>query len=151
MSISGKNHTLPSALLGLEKVYLSKMTEYMRSNRGFWSDKLELGGTFSNIESTIAWGATFGVVPMNSGCVSVSLATFDALIGGVPAGWEISLITIGNIMEHHAVVVWQADKKYDSGCVFDPWISQEPAVYSFQEWRNSFSKIALLGEARLNQ
>lgn len=151
MAISSEDHTLPAALAGLEKVFMSKMSNYMSSNRGFWSERLGFGGTLSNIESTVAWGGSLSYVPMNSGCVNVSLATFDALIRDTPIGWEISLITIGNVMEHHAVVVWLSEKNFDSGCVFDPWIEQEPNIYSYQQWRNSFSKIALLGEARLNQ
>ena len=158
MPVSTENHTLPSALSGVEKVFNVKMADYIEKNRRPLSDALDLGGTLSNLETGIAYAMESGLdyfmssslANMNSGCVAISGATYSAIEKVIPQGWTLKHLSVGNVMEHHSVVVYKSGESFKKGFVFDSWIRQTPLIYSYSQWFKYFSKLSAIGKPEVS-
>ncbi len=149
MPVSTAEGTLVSALGGLESAYLKEVGAYVNLVRPYWSEKLGLGGTLTNLESGLSWMMTLGNVGLEAGCVEMQKATYDVLIRFKPSGWQVRRIMIGDVFEHHAVVVYQDGLTYKDGYFFDPWMYQKPLIFKYREWIGRFPHYRMFKEENL--
>jgi hypothetical protein len=74
---------------------------------------------------------------MALGCQQLQQATFDILKPMQTPKWRVRKLGVGWGYEHHAVVVFEVNRAFQEGVVFDPWIRQEPDVYLYANWEDA--------------
>ena len=106
-------------------------------------------GTLTNLQQGITFMLTWDPDTLLNGCLALQDATFMVCNQLRPANFTVKKIMVGFGMEHHAVVVYPAGTMYQMGYVFDPWITQSPQVYSYEEWISGFTILNGIAEARI--
>ena len=107
-------------------------------------------GTLTNLQQGITFMLTLGNPDtIMNGCLALQDATFGVCNQNRPAGYTVKKIMVGFGMEHHAVVVYPAGTLPSMGYIFDPWITQSPQVYTYQEWLSGFTILNGIAEVRL--
>lgn len=149
MPLSTADKSLPSALAGLESAYMREIGAYVNRVRPYWSEQFGSGGTLTNLESGLSWLITFGNTSLESGCVEMQAETYNVLTRFKPSGWEVRRVMIGDVFEHHAVVVYQTGQTYKDGYFFDPWMYQKPLIFSYSEWISRFPHYRMFKEEAL--
>ena len=161
---------LPVELQGMYDRYRVALGSYMRTNRLYWQKTLKLeSGTLSNLEGGLAFfvlklaglasssANEAADAALKAGCTACQDETHRVLTAYVAANqqkdprlsaWKIQRYVVGWGMEHHAVAVHQANRPVASGYVFDPWIRQEPEVYTYNTWEKLFRALRQIGKAR---
>lgn len=137
-------------LLALQEAYLDQLGTFLATNAPFWGSKMGIrSGTLTNLEQGLAYMATLGNSGLEVGCVSLQNQTERALSSAGADGWIVEKIRVGSlVMGHSAVAVYPKGKGMHQGYVFDPWLSQAPLIYDFQEWEGHFKLMSLMGGAR---
>ncbi len=152
------NETKPPVDPQLEKMkaaYEFEFWKFRNAHPVYWSDKLGIGGSFTNLEVGLTWMVSVGKSGLARGCVSCQTQTFRALRECLkkepnPA-WTIARIVVGNGFEHHAVVAYKKGAKFETGIIFDPWIEQAPLTYSMEEWKGRMWKLRIIDSIRLEE
>ena len=140
---------MPTVLAYLENEYVNQVGKYLEGARPYWASLIGSGGTLTNLESGMAYLVTFGNSGLESGCVQLQAKTYNVLVKHKPVGWKIARVMIGSVMEHHAVVVHEESKDMKSGFLFDPWVDQEPLIFTYKEWTARFPHYNIISGPKL--
>lgn len=89
------------------------------------------------------------------GCVAMQGATMSAINDTMKRPgmlWTARRLVVGNVFEHHAVVLFLKGKQKESGFVLDPWVAQTHditnAFFTWDAWSSKMWKLRVLKAAR---
>ena len=151
MPVNLETHSDPK-LVAMYQAYMRDVGAHIRINKPYWGSALGVeNGTLTNLEQGAAFILTLGNSSLATGCVALQSKTEQVLsAAGGGANWQVIPIRVGSsVMGHSAVAVYPTGSAMEKGYVFDPWITQTPLVYTFEEWENNFRLMSVMGEARV--